>query len=82
MPLCLIKIRRFQRNRSLHSFQILKIKGVGSEIDDKLIGQSEFTQNLKICIAIRIIGSGALYGKMLLVRIIESNKIDVYFRSG
>ncbi len=27
-------------------------------------------------------GSGALSGKMLLVRIIENNKIDAYFRSG
>ena len=29
-----------------------------------------------------IIGSVALFGKMLLVRIIEKNKIYVYFRSG
>ncbi len=27
-------------------------------------------------------GSSALTGKMLLLRIIEINKIDVYFRSG
>ena len=27
-------------------------------------------------------GSGALSGKMLLVRIAENNKIDDYFRSG
>ena len=27
-------------------------------------------------------GSGALSGKMLLVRIIENNKIDIYFRAG
>ncbi len=27
------------------------------------------------------IGSGALPGKMLLVRIIENNKIDAYFKS-
>ena len=27
-------------------------------------------------------GSGALPGKMLLVRIIENNKIDVYFWTG
>ena len=27
-------------------------------------------------------GSGVLPGKMLLVRIIENNKIDAYFRSG
>ncbi len=27
-------------------------------------------------------GSGTLYGKMLLVRIIENNIIDAYFRSG
>ncbi len=27
-------------------------------------------------------GSGALYGKMLLVRIVENNKIDTYFRGG
>ena len=27
-------------------------------------------------------GSGALSGKMLLVRIVENNKIDDYFRSG
>ena len=30
----------------------------------------------------RIIGSGALSGKMLLVRIVENNKIDAYFRAG
>ena len=28
------------------------------------------------------LGSGALPGKMLLVRIIENNKIYAYFRSG
>ncbi len=28
------------------------------------------------------IGSVALPGKMLLVRIIENNKLDAYFRSG
>ncbi len=27
-------------------------------------------------------GSGALSGKMWLVRIVENNKIDAYFRSG
>ena len=27
-------------------------------------------------------GSGALSGKMLLVRIVENNKIDAYFREG
>ncbi len=27
-------------------------------------------------------GFGALSGKMLLVRIVESNKIDAYFRAG
>ena len=26
-------------------------------------------------------GTGALFGKMLLVRIIENNKIEAYFRS-
>ncbi len=31
---------------------------------------------------IKKFGSGALPGKMLLVRIIENNKIDAYFRSG
>ena len=30
----------------------------------------------------RIIGSGALSGKMLLVRIVENNKNDDYFRTG
>ena len=38
-----------------------------------------------LCIMInfnREIGSGALFGKMLLVRITENNKIDAYFRSG
>ncbi len=29
-----------------------------------------------------IIGSGAYHSKMLLIRIIENNKIDVYFTSG
>ena len=28
------------------------------------------------------IGSGVLSGKMLLVRIVENNKIDAYFRAG
>ena len=28
------------------------------------------------------IGSGALSGKMLLVRIVENNKIDYYLRAG
>ena len=28
------------------------------------------------------IGSGALTGKMLLVRIVENNKIGAYFRAG
>ena len=27
-------------------------------------------------------GSGSLSGKMLLVRIVENNKIDAYFRAG
>ena len=31
---------------------------------------------------IQISGSGALKSKMLLVRIIENNKIDAYLRSG
>ena len=30
----------------------------------------------------KIIGSGVLSGKMLLVMIIENNKIEVYFRAG
>ena len=30
----------------------------------------------------RFFGSGALSGKMLLVRIVENNKIDTYFRAG
>ena len=29
-----------------------------------------------------LLGSGALSGKILLVRIIENNKIDAYFRTG
>ena len=29
-----------------------------------------------------IVGSGALSGKMLLVRIIKNNKINAYFRAG
>ena len=33
-------------------------------------------------ISLTKIGSGALPGKMLLVRIIENNKIAAYFRSG
>ncbi len=28
------------------------------------------------------LGSGALSGKMLLIRIVENNKIDDYFRTG
>ncbi len=31
---------------------------------------------------LKILGSGALSGKMLLVRIVENNKIDDYFRAG
>ena len=31
---------------------------------------------------ITIFGSGALPGKILLVRIVENNKIDAYFRVG
>ncbi len=31
---------------------------------------------------IKLFGSGALPGKMLLVRIIENNEFDAYFRSG
>ena len=31
---------------------------------------------------IRIVGYDAFPGKMLLVRIIENNKFDAYFRSG
>ena len=31
---------------------------------------------------IKLFGSGALSGKILLVRIIENNKIDAYFRAG
>ena len=30
----------------------------------------------------REIGSGALFGKMVLIRIVENNKIDAYFRAG
>ncbi len=34
------------------------------------------------CYLTKVFGSGALYGKMLLVRNIENNKMDVYFRAG
>ncbi len=30
----------------------------------------------------RIFGSGALSGKMLLVKIVENNNMDAYFKSG
>ena len=30
----------------------------------------------------REFGSGALSGKMLLIRIVENNKIDAYLRAG
>ena len=30
----------------------------------------------------RFLGSGALFDKMLLVRIVENNKIYAYFRAG
>ncbi len=30
----------------------------------------------------KIFGSGALSGKMFLVRIVENNRIDAYFRAG
>ncbi len=31
---------------------------------------------------VSFVGSGALSGKMLLVRIVENNRIDAYFRAG
>ena len=31
---------------------------------------------------INLFGSGAFSGKMLLVRIVENNKFDAYFRAG
>ncbi len=31
---------------------------------------------------IYLFGSGALFGKILLVRIVGNNKIDAYFRAG
>ncbi len=31
---------------------------------------------------VSVFGSGDLSGKMLLVRIVENNKIDDYFRAG
>ncbi len=34
-----------------------------------------------VCMYVLILGSFALSGNMLLVRIIENNKIDVYFRA-
>ncbi len=43
---------------------------------DLLVCQSGYKQHNCIC------GSGALPCKMLVVRIIENNKIDAYFRSG
>ncbi len=46
-----------------------------------LYSLNEFCLDLKIMDNKRI-GSGALSGKMLLVRIIENNKIDTYFRTG
>ncbi len=36
----------------------------------------------KIFLIRKTFGSGALYGKMLLVRIVENNKINAYFRAG
>ncbi len=30
----------------------------------------------------KLLGFGALSGKMLLVRIVENNKMDAYFRAG
>ena len=36
--------------------------------------------NMPLCIT--YFGSGALSGKLLLVRIVENNKIDTYFRAG
>ncbi len=40
------------------------------------------TSYYTISLLSKILGSGALPGKMFLVRIIEHNKIDAYFRSG
>ncbi len=37
---------------------------------------------LKKILYFRIFGSGALSGTMLLVGIVENNKIDNYFRAG
>ncbi len=31
---------------------------------------------------VNIFGSGALSGKMLLVRILENNKVNAYFKAG
>ncbi len=43
---------------------------------------SSLNKNKSIVTNIKIFGSGALSGKMLLVRIISNNKIDNYFRPG
>ncbi len=51
------------------------------EIIDLYIIQS-FHANSNLFKYNTISGSGALNVKMLLVRIIENNKIDSYFRSG
>ncbi len=50
-----------------------------TRVDDKC---TKFFLDIQYNFVIKTLGSGALSGKMLLVRIIENNKIDAYFRSG
>ena len=42
----------------------------------------DFIPRQELALNIENMGSGALSDKMLLVRIIENNKIDAYFRAG
>ncbi len=43
--------------------------------------QCTFNLNKRNFVNNKFLGSGALLCKMLLIRIIENDKIDVYFRS-
>ena len=46
------------------------------------INKNDFVHDNKELTKLKEFGSGVLPGKMLLVRIIENNKLDPYFRAG
>ena len=48
----------------------------------KILLYCKFSLNIRKLATETLFGSGSLPGKMLLVMIVESNKIDAYFRAG